>query len=457
MPYAMPAGRRPQNRSKHRNRADRFAWTSRVSARTPHMPVVGPAGSPLLRQILGVLLLVASGSAAQTVSSRPPVQAVPTASRGRRDAGGPRVSPRLHVRASPTGSGRIEVVLDGPAVGALRRQLGSRPNPDQVEPLFYFRMAQGEVRVPMFARLEWRGSTAVLVPQAPLTRGVAYEAVFEGSRVAADLPRVVLPHRVPADASLSSARITAVHPTQAELPANLLKFYVHFSAPMAQGQLFRFTRLLDGAGKPIEQAFHEVELWSQDHRRVTILINPGRTKHALGLSEALGPVLRERRHYTLEIRAGLPDQQGRPLARPWRHSFRTADFDGTSPRVDTWTLTPPKAGTRTPFRVQFPEPLDHALCDRLLSIVPRRREAGGGLPGRGEPLAGRGTVAPDGTGWSFVPDRPWDPGAHRLVAAGDLEDLAGNNLVRPFEVPAGKGARPPVIPPTFAREFLVTR
>ncbi len=457
MPYAMPPGRRSQSRSRHTNRAGRFAWRSRVSAGAPGMSVVGPAGCPLRCRVVGALLLVASGAAAQTAPPRPQVQAAPTAIGGRRYAGGLGLSPRLHVRASPAGPGRIEVVLDGPAAGALRRQLGKRPSPEQVESLFYFRMAQGAVRVPMFARLEWRRSSAVLAPQAPLTRGVAYEAVFEGSRVAADLPRVVLLHRVPADTSRSDARVIAVHPSQVELPANLLKFYVHFSTPMAQGQLFRFTRLLDGAGTPIDQAFHEVELWSQDHRRVTVLINPGRTKHALGLSEALGPVLRKRRHYTLEIRAGLPDQQGRPLARPWRHGFRTVDFDSASPRVDAWTLTPPKAGTRAPFRVRFPEPLDYALCDRLLSIVPRRREAGGGIPGRGEPLAGRGAVAPDGRGWSFVPNRPWDPGVHRLVAAGDLEDLAGNNLVRPFEVPAGKGARPPVIPPVFAREFLVAR
>lgn len=36
--------------------------------------------------------------------------------------------------------------------------------------------------------------------------------------------------------------------------------------------------------------------------------------------------------------------------------------------------------------------------------------------------------------WSFVPDRPWQRGSHRLIVATTIEDLAGNNIGKTFDV-----------------------
>ena len=36
--------------------------------------------------------------------------------------------------------------------------------------------------------------------------------------------------------------------------------------------------------------------------------------------------------------------------------------------------------------------------------------------------------------WTFVPAGPWPRGAHRLVVETTIEDLAGNNIGKPFEV-----------------------
>jgi hypothetical protein len=38
------------------------------------------------------------------------------------------------------------------------------------------------------------------------------------------------------------------------------------------------------------------------------------------------------------------------------------------------------------------------------------------------------------TRWRFTPKAPWKAGTYHLVAETTLEDLAGNNLERPFEV-----------------------
>ncbi len=44
--------------------------------------------------------------------------------------------------------------------------------------------------------------------------------------------------------------------------------------------------------------------------------------------------------------------------------------------------------------------------------------------------------------WRFTPDDPWSAGAHDLVVDRVLEDLAGNSVGRPFQVPIIDGADP---------------
>ena len=47
--------------------------------------------------------------------------------------------------------------------------------------------------------------------------------------------------------------VAQVYPTANHLPENLLKFYLHFSAPMSQGDCYRHIKLLDAKGKAIRQ------------------------------------------------------------------------------------------------------------------------------------------------------------------------------------------------------------
>jgi hypothetical protein len=282
------------------------------------------------------------------------------------------------------------------------------------------------------------------VPQSPVTRGVTYEAVFAGDRLASVRPPLTAEYTLPVDRSASEARVTGVYPVQPVLPANLLKFYVHFSQPMAEGKLFQYARLLDSQGTPIAQAFHEMELWDDDHRRLTLLINPGRTKRHLGLSESLGPVLRENASYTLEIRAGLPDQAGRPLAKALAHSFRTAGFDREQPRLDRWQLAPPRTESREPLRVRFDDALDHALAARVIWVE----------DSQGQPVPGQPAVDAEARNWTFTPEAAWAKSEYALIAEGELEDRAGNNLARRFETMSAS-EKPKPEPPQFRREFVV--
>lgn len=360
---------------------------------------------------------------------------------------GPAPAPdRLQIVPDATDPAKLAVVLTGEGATKLKSYVGGATSGERLDRVFTLRVkaGDGEVIPPVFARVEWTASEARLLPQVSITRGVTYEASFAADQVSPGSPPLSAEYTLPEDRTSSQARITQIYPVQAVLPANLLKFYVQFSQPMAEGKVFQHVRLLDAKGKSIAQAFHEVELWDDNHRRLTLLINPGRTKRHLGLSESLGPVLREKEAYTLQIQAGLPDQSGRPLAKAFTHPFRTAGFDREQPHLDRWQIVPPHAGKQGELHVIFDDALDHALASRVIQV----------LDGQGNPVPGETRVDDEARQWNFMPASPWKPGSYKLEAAGELEDRAGNNLARPFETmdPAEK---PVPTPQYFRRSFQV--
>jgi hypothetical protein len=85
----------------------------------------------------------------------------------------------------------------------------------------------------------------------------------------------------------------------------------------------------------------------------------------------------------------------------------------------TWTLEP----TSRSLTVTFPKPLDRGLLIRALGV---RRN--------GETVEGDAHVDAAETRWTFTPRRPWTPGRHELVALSILEDPAGNQIGRAFEI-----------------------
>jgi hypothetical protein len=237
--------------------------------------------------------------------------------------------------------------------------------------------------------------------------------------------------------------ITAIHPGTDRLPANHLKFYIHFSQPMQQGVFLRHCALLDQNGKPVVEPFRETELWSADRKRLTLWLHPGRQKTGVNLNDEFGPVLQPARRYTLVISGEWPSDEGSPLGAPVRKHFTAVDRASAQLDVSSWRLTAPSAGTSTPLEVRFPAPLDHALIERSLRVT----------DSKGAPVAGEGHATNHDHGWRFTPDRPWADTAHQLLADAVLEDLAGNSLARPFEVdlqgPAPKPA-PAVITIPFS-------
>jgi hypothetical protein len=274
-----------------------------------------------------------------------------------------------------------------------------------------------------------KGDTLTFKPRFPLQRGVRYRATVRPK----DLPRAAGEEYAAAEETFllpkpktAPTTVAHVYPTRNELPENLLRFYFHFSAPMSRGDVYKYIRLLDGAGKPVEGPFLELdqELWDEAGQRFTLLIDPGRIKRGLKPREEVGPALEQGKTYTLEISRDWPDANGEPLKEAHRKKFRVVAPDETQPDPKTWKLQAPAAGKAEALAVTFPKPLDHAMLERVLWVT----------DDRGQRIEGTIAVSDEETRWRFTPKEPWRAGAHDLVVDTALEDPAGNSIARPFEV-----------------------
>ena len=230
----------------------------------------------------------------------------------------------------------------------------------------------------------------------------------------------------PAAGHAASTAVTAMFPSGDVWPENMLRFYVHFSAPMSRGGGTRFVHLLDQSGAEIPDAILAAfsDLWNQDATRLTVFLDPGRVKRGIGPNVKMGRALVRGHRYTMTIDPAWPDAQGQPLAAPFRKAFTAGPAAYAALATNTWRLSAPRAGTRDALTVTFPAPLDRALLDRAIGVE----------DASGNAVAGQTGVRAQETEWTFVPSSPWRSGDFRLVALTLLEDPVGNKIGRAFEV-----------------------
>jgi hypothetical protein len=281
----------------------------------------------------------------------------------------------------------------------------------------------------------------VFTPQFPFKPGLAYRAVFDAaaiangsSQVRRQLVETTL--QIPGPLQGRPTIVEAVYPSGDALPENLLKFYIHFSAPMSRGGSYRHIHLLDAADAPVDAPFLELaeELWDESGKRLTLLLDPGRVKQGLKPHADVGRALAHGNAYTLVISDTWPDAQRAPLAREHRKRFHVVPADTRQPDAKQWRLQLPGAGTRQPLIVKFNEPLDHALLQHTIGVTNPNKDS----------LEGTVAVAAQETEWHFRPEKPWVAGDHQLHVDTILEDRAGNSIGRPFEVNLRSGPRPEI-------------
>jgi hypothetical protein len=270
--------------------------------------------------------------------------------------------------------------------------------------------------------------TLRFIPRFPPLRGTRYVARFNGAAIGR--ATVTAEWMRDAPTGPGTTRVAAIYPSADTLPMNLLRMYVQFSAPMTIGEATRRIRLLDVNGSEVENAFLVAaggqELWDSAHERLTIFFDPGRIKRDLVPHEMLGLPLRTGHSYSLVVDSGWPDATGRPLVGAGVKRFHVGAIDRSLPRTATWRVTAPAPGTTAALVVDVPEPLDRGLVARMLVVK------------RGTHRI-EGTVALDAreTRWVFTPAEPWRGEDHVIEIDTELEDLAGNNLKRLFDVMPG--------------------
>jgi len=275
-------------------------------------------------------------------------------------------------------------------------------------------------------------------PQFPFTPGVRYRATFQppGRKAISSVFQIPLPRHDP------TTVVTEIYPTADSLPDNLLKFYLYFSAPMSGGHIYEHIQLTDERGAPVELPFLEIdeELWNSDMTRLTLFLDPGRIKRGVKPLEEVGPALVEGKQYTLEISEAWLDANGTPLKQRFKKKFRVTPSDREPPDLAKWEISAPPSGTREPLRIEFNDPLDHALALRMIQI---------------ESVTGTPKVSQNETIWSFTPDQPWKSGIHRLTVQNTIEDLAGNNIGKPFEVDLFNDVQKRITHEKLSRYFTV--
>ena len=250
----------------------------------------------------------------------------------------------------------------------------------------------------------------IFTPRFPLSPGVPYQV-----RVGETNTTLIVPMPKP------TATVTAVYPTEDKLPENLLRFYIHFSKPMSKGEAYEHIHLLDGQGNKVKYPFLELaeELWSDDHRRFTLLLDPGRVKRHLAPREEAGPVLEAGHKYTLVIDKSWQDRDGVAMKQTFRKTFTatTAQMEPIDPKK--WTLILPYDGK--PFQVQFNQSIDHALASRMIWVIDSTGKKQTGRIAEKQSLL-----------WRL--DSTLPPGTHQLLIDTRLEDPSGNRIGQAFEV-----------------------
>jgi len=277
-------------------------------------------------------------------------------------------------------------------------------------------------------RLE--NGTVRFEPQFALDPGVHYRAMFHPELLPGERERrgkpVTSVFQLPRGRTTPTTVVSQVYPSGDVLPENLLKFYVHFSAPMKGGHIYEHIHLRNAASQDVELPFLEIdeELWNPSMTRLTLFIDPGRIKCEVKPLEDIGPALEAGKRYTLVIDRQWEDGAGLPLKETFQKSFKVSPPDREPPDPRHWKLHLPERASTKPLVISFPDSMDHALAQRMIRVV----------TAPGELVAGQTALEDQERRWSFTPAQPWKTGPHTVLVQTTIEDLAGNNIGKAFEV-----------------------
>ena len=336
-------------------------------------------------------------------------------------------NPEILLRQSDAGPAYVEVAgLSGAQLRAMRSAALTN---EQWSALF--RVAVSDSAPGMLGAYSVIDDALRFTPQFPFDPGRPYVVRFDPSHLPGTgtgngtEPLLIQSVTVPATHVTPSTTVARVYPSGDAVPENLLRMYIEFSGPMGRPSGILHLKLLGADGREIEGAFLplDYEFWDPAHTRFTAFLDPGRVKSGILPNKQMGRALDTGRTVTLLVSRQWRDEHGLPLKEDYQRTYQVAAPIEKGLNPASWRIEPPGPGSRDALVVRFPEPLDHGLLMRAL-----------GVTRGGTALAGDVSVEEAETRWSFVPREPWQAGQHQLLALDVLEDVAGNQIGRAFEV-----------------------
>ena len=292
----------------------------------------------------------------------------------------------------------------------------------------YFGEVDKPTQLPqLLGAFEEKGKNLLFYPKYGFSSGAVYTVFIKipSNKDVQYIHRVLV--KVPERKVAAQTFVKMVYPTSKELPMNQLKLYIEFSNPMRAGKAFEHIKLYRlPMGLEEKYAFLTMpeELWDPERKRLTVLFDPGRIKRGVMPNLQLGLPLVEGNSYKLIIDKAWLDMNGAPLLQNFEKTFLVTRVDRCSPIPDDWRIDRPEVKTKEPLRIHFYEPMDYGLLHSTITVIGEGNNR----------VKGHISVSKEESVWVFTPSTPWQLVNYKIRVNAWLEDLAGNNLKRKFDV-----------------------
>ena len=295
----------------------------------------------------------------------------------------------------------------------IPQQLLSSVPKDSIQELLQIRLTNAGQ--PVIGDYSFKDDELIFKPIIAFTRTLKYQLYVRNELV--DEIEIQVANTV-------APAVVAVYPVSDTLSENLLKFYILFSKPMQEGNELNHIHLIKDDRDTLSSVFLDLELWNHERTMLTLWLDPGRIKRDLQPNKLFGPPLIKGSHYQLLIDKDWQDAEGILLKENITKNFFTSSRDSVCPDEKKWMINIPKAGTKEQLVIKFNEALDHVLAERTISVT----------DASGNELKGNLKVNDLGDIVYFFPNSEWKRGDYLLQIESRLEDLAGNNFDRLFDV-----------------------
>lgn len=222
------------------------------------------------------------------------------------------------------------------------------------------------------------------------------------------------------------AEIIGIFPAADTLPANTLRFYIHFSSSMGFENPYDFIKLFDGKGDEITDPFVELPegLWNENRTRLTVLFHPGRVKRGVGPNVKYGAILKESEKCTINISNQWLDGNGNPLKDGLTKEIIVSPAKRSKMNLDDWKIeTNCNQGCSillTPHRL-----IDAEMSKRLIRIIDDQNQP---IDFELEHVEGNILITSEDL---VVTDE------YSLIINPRLEDICGNTFLNSFDYEEG--------------------